>query len=466
VLLQSFGSEHSGYFAVDVTNPVPDPSDPDDLTKGGPRLLWQLTRDSAGNNLFGRGGATPAITTLFFDPSGGNSPREIPVAILPGGPGGTQITSGSGCPSTPRNFGSSNIPSAFAPRTKVHCYDFSGTSEIGARSLTIVRLDTGEIIRTFRQSATEVNSVLAQRVTEVEIDSPITGQPMPFPPQVGTVADRIFVGDADGRLWKVDVSAKKPADWTMKLFFDLYPETLSNTFSSGQPLELPPALSVDENGNVTLNVATGSQERLGVGTTKNYVFALMDKATGPEVGWYQLLPDPGERVLGPMVVFNSAVYFATYVPPAEGDSCGQGTSRVWGMHFIRREGYPLSTDLSKGGDRPPGVTSGDFSDVDRPYLDMQDILGNTEDEGVIAGISLAQQPSCFTELTDTAGDDVLGFRGQHTLSQVTAGKFQLIVHTGSKTGASTSGGAVNTAAIDLPQPPALSFSSAWATIDE
>ena len=36
----------------------------------------------------------------------------------------------------------------------------SGNAEIGARSLTIVRLDTGEIIRTFRQANTEVNATL------------------------------------------------------------------------------------------------------------------------------------------------------------------------------------------------------------------------------------------------------------------------------------------------------------------
>jgi len=463
VLVQGFGSEHSGYFALDVTNPVPDPNDADNALKGGPRLLWQLTRDNVGKNLFGRGGATPAITTLFFDPTGANTPREVAVAVLPGGPGGRQVPSGTGCPATDRDFASSNIPSGFSARTRVHCYDYNGDSELGARSLTIVRLDTGEIIRTFRQAASEVNSELALRVTTAEIDSPITGQPMPFPPQVGAVANRIFVGDNDGRLWKVDVSSPDPAAWTMKLFFDLYPSSLSFTFADGQPVELPPALSVDELGNMTMNVASGSQELLGVGDTTHHVFALRDTPAGPTVGWYQPLLT-GERVLGPMIVFNSAVYFATYAPPLVASACAQGSSKIWGMHFVEPES---PTNLALGGAVGPGAVSPEpFADPSTPYLTMQQILGTTETEGVIAGVSVTQQPSCFTETADSLGDDVLGFRGQHMLSQIHTGKVQLLVHTGTKSGASTSGGAINTAAIDLPPPPALSFSSAWATIDE
>jgi hypothetical protein len=136
------------------------------------------------------------------------------------------------------------------------------------------------------------------------------------------------------------------------------------------------------------------------------------------------------------------------------------------MHFIEPEDPSASPNLALGGAVVPGAgPADDFGNASTPYLTIQDILGPAETEGVIAGISLAQQPSCFTETDDTTGDDVLGFKGQHTLSQIQAGAFQILVHTGSK-GASATGGEINTKAIDLKQPPALSFSSAWATIDE
>ncbi len=464
VLAQSFGGEHSGYFAVDVTDPVPDAANPTDLTKGGPRLLWQLTHDKNGDPLFGRGGSTPTITTLFFDPSGGNAPREIPVAVLPGGPGGTRVTSGSGCPATPRTYTSSNIDAAFPPRGRVHCYDYgSGNNEIGARSLTIVRLDTGEIIRTFRQDQNEVLAELRSRVTEVDLDAPITGRPVAFPALVGTVADRVYVGDAEGRLWKVNLSARKPADWTMELFFDLYPANFGSAaghdFSEGQPLDLPPALSVNEFGNLTLNVASGSQGQLGPSpNTQNYVYALKDAGGATEVAWYQPL-DNGERVLGPMVVFNRALYFATFLPEAGTSTCKSGTSRVWGMNYIEPED---TANLDLG-----GSAVADFPNASTPYKDAQTILGGSNTDTVIYGVSLVQQPSCYTEIADSLGDDVLGFRGQHQISQLSSGGFQLVMHTGSGTSStSVSGAQTNSAVIDLAQPPALSYTSAWASIDE
>jgi type IV pilus assembly protein PilY1 len=457
VLVQSFGTARSGYFAVDVTDPVPDSSNPTDLTKGGPRLLWQLTNDAAGAKLFGRGGSTPLITTLFFDPAGGSAVREIPVAVLPGGPGGTKISSGTGCPETPRTFTASNIPATYKPRGKVSCYDFATASEYGARSLTIVRLDTGEIIRTFRQSKTEVASGLQPKVTEVGIDSPIVGRPMAFPAQIGTVAQALYVGDDSGRLWKVDVRAKKPEDWTMRLFADLYPEVIpgdtGHTFDAGEPIDLPVAMSINDVGKPTLNVATGSQELLGAAPAgvRNYVYSFTDEGNATTVNWSKKLTD-GTRVLGPMIIFDRNLYFATYTPPS-GNAC-QGTGAVDAIDYVE----PLDKDRRwLGGKLVTGYPKS-----------FADITGNsTVTTGVISGISLQQQPSCFSNSLDNFGDDVLGFKGQEVISQVTSGKFEIVVHTGNRASAtSQAGAALNTARIELPTPRALSFISGWASIDE
>ena len=91
-----------------------------------------------------------------------------------------------------------------APRPQVSDYG----AACGARSLTIVRLDSGEIVRTFRQSLADAPSSVADagKVIVAPLDSPITGQPTAYPGQLGAVADRLFVGDADGALWRVDVS--------------------------------------------------------------------------------------------------------------------------------------------------------------------------------------------------------------------------------------------------------------------
>ena len=90
-LVAGYGSQNQGYYAVDVTNPNPagmvnganPPADPPPV---GPVFRWQLTKMPTSNmQLFGAHSANPAITTLYMDPHDSLGPREIGVAILPGG---------------------------------------------------------------------------------------------------------------------------------------------------------------------------------------------------------------------------------------------------------------------------------------------------------------------------------------------------------------------------------------------
>jgi len=464
ILVQSFGKLRPGYFAVDVTNPVPDSSSPDDVTKGGPRMLWQLTGDKTDKNLFGAGGGTPTITTLFFDPLGGSDVREIPVAILPGGPGGTVDNSiVGGCPAGGRTYTDVTLDSSFPPRSKVRCYTY-GPTELGARSLTIVRLDTGEIIRTFRQSKTEVATELQPRVTEVPIDSPIVGQPSAFPGFTGEVADRIFVGDLDGRLWRLNVASSKPADWTMKLFMDLYPSSFpaatGRAYSDGQAITAAPVVSVDNDNNLVLNVSTGDQDNLGAATPLyNYVYSLTEKANAAHTGfatkvnWYYEFTG-GERVVGPMVLFNSQLYFGSYLAGSASDVCAMGTSKIWGMNYVTPEN---ASTISLGGktvfiNTPPNTP---------PQL----VKSFTST--IAFGPQVMQQPSCATEVDTLLGDGLVGFGHQVSLSNIQTGGFQLVFQTGSNTtGSKVQGASVGVQTIDLPPPPALSTVSAWASIVE
>lgn len=454
VLVQGFGYQHSGYFALDVTNPVLDTSSPDDPTKGGPRMLWQLTRDKDGKNLFGLGGATPLITTLFFDATGNNTPKEVPVAVLPGGPGGTQVTTGPGCPTGGRDFSSLPLDTDYPPRSLVHCYSFPN-DEAGARSLTIVRLDTGEIIRTFRLALSDVSTDLQPRTTLAALDAPVTGQPVAFPGGVGDVADRIFVGDADGRMFKVDVSSSDPSKWTMNLFADLFPATMKGkpgfSFDQGQPIMLPPAVSVDDNGNVVLDVASGDQQVLGSASITNALFSLTEKATvsssttttATQVNWFLDFTD-GERVVGPMVLFNNFVYYATYHPAdAANADCSNGLSTVYQSSYLASK---TTNDSSSG-----------------PLVNTQ----LAQFAAVTAGVAGVQDPDCSVPTDNATGDPILGYGHQITLSQINTGQFKLVYHTGNlKQSSDTSGAAVGVGETALTPPPTLSTIESWASIVE
>jgi type IV pilus assembly protein PilY1 len=449
VLVQAFGGTRGGYFAVDVTNPTP--VDGDDTT--GPQFLWQITTDSEGNPLFGAGGGTPLITTVFVDGV------EVAVAVLPGGSGGGRVDGGS-----IDRADWDGIDEDYPARATVAEYENED-----ARSLTVVRLDSGEILRTFRHDATALPTAEqnANVITEVDIDSPITGQPVAFPAEVGAVADRLFVGDQNGGLWTVDVSSEDPEQWVMRLFFDGFPNNGDDLLfgaTDGQPIATRPIISVDGENHLVVLFSTGDQESLASSTAVNQVFSLTED-TDPDtdafvskVNWFKSF-DEGERVTGNMVLFSSQLYFSTFKPPEQDDVCGDGTSLVWGMHFLERE---TADDPSDGG-------VGQWQDETDPtvftqYINPADDV--TGDETTVFGVTLAQQPSCSVESLEPS-DAYLGYGTHTSISQFTPGKFQLIMHTGSGSGQGASASAAdNVVTKDLATPTSITTFDSWAAIVE
>jgi type IV pilus assembly protein PilY1 len=472
ILIQSFGPMRGGYFALDVTDPeITSTTD----AAVGPRFLWQLTTDAEGKPLFGPHGSTPLITTLYFTPPGATTAREVAVAVLPGGRAAVGSSgTGAGCPQTPNlALDALEFSDSVKPRKAVRCY--SG-DDLKARSLTIVRLDTGEIVRTFRLSKSEVeNADLRSRVTEVKIDSPISGQPVAFPAEVGAVADRVYVGDQDGRLWRVDLAKTDPADWKMELFFDAFPERIGGTtlhdFDDGQPIVAPPAVSVDQNGDITLNIATGDQETLGTapGVT-NYVWSVTEELNKDDrtsisrrVNWYKPFLN-GERVVGSLTLFNSQVFFTTYTPAA-GDApvCKNGDTRVWGMDYLRPKGFGTAgVVINDGGD--PRLRTATVTD---PVQYLTAAAATGDPNAVVFGLSVAQQPTC-SDSTQSETNSFLGYGGaQRAVRNVNPGRFELVMHKGG-TNALAGDGSVspNVATLPLPSPPTASRIDSWAALVE
>ncbi|MDX2056142.1 MAG: PilC/PilY family type IV pilus protein [Polyangiaceae bacterium] len=454
VLVQSFGpgATVSGYFALDITEPTIS-------NTTGPKFLWQLTLAGDGSKLFGPSAAKPLITTVFFDDSGDGKAEEVPVAVLPGGDADAASSGTCARAATP-----TNIDTNFPARTTVRCYP----SPQPGRSLTIVRLDNGKIIRTFRREVTDRPATLpAGRVITADLDAPIVGEPVAFPSTPGASADRIFVGDKEGGLWKVDLTSPNPSNWTMKLFFDAFPGgTLAHTASDGQPLSTPPVLSVDDVGNVTVHFSTGDQEVFTYTSgVKNYLWSLTDKlnsagtAFESKVNWYQTFNN-GERVTGPLSLFNRNLYFSSFLPDdGSGGECSLGKAYVWGMNYVVPD--PVNAAGSGGKDAlqvakgPPAVIA--------DKLDVSTSLTNSTRTSIF-GVGVAQEPTCFDEATSSS-ESFLGFGSHTSATNVQTGKFQLIVQTGAG-GTKIDGGNTNAQVIDLPTPALRSVIDSWAAIVE
>jgi len=472
ILVQGFGGTFPGYFALDVTNP--DPTMTINGEAGGPKFLWQLTTDSAGNPLFGSGGANPIITTVLVDEDGTGA-REVPVAVLPGGSGGAG-SAGTGTPGCARATATGDLAKfgSYPPRPRVPCY----TTNLGARSLTIVRLDTGKILRTFRRSKTELATSIQARVTESPLDSPITGEPVAFPSDAGAVADRVYVGDQDGTMWKVNLNNKSADQWTMSLFWDAYPAVSINTqppagWNDGQPIATAPVISVDTSNNVTIAFSTGDQSALGSAPGMlNYVWSLRDLPDANQVYFADLFWTEqllgGERVTGPMSLFNSYLYFSTVTPPAANAACtSTNGARVWGMHYIVPRDGPGTPAVpavrTVGGLAAPFLAT--YGTTAQFVTDTALLGTSAQNQAVIFGVAVAEVPTCYQ--IDSVPDSYLGSASQ--LSHINPGKTQLLIQTGSatlgtggKADVSTSG----SSAINLTVAATPAHIDSWASIVE
>ena len=494
MLVAGYGAYQQGYYAVDVTNPDPTGATnggvPADPPQSGPVFRWQLTKMPPTNfPLFGAQSATPAITTLFMDPGDGLGARDIGVAILPGGQDGgptSSSTSGSSCARAIKATDSAPA-TGYAARTAVRCWGVGAgssppksTDPVVGRSVTVVRVDTGEVLRTFMRlvdarSASNDTLVATHRVLDTPLDSPMTGTPLVFPTDTGADATKFFVGDADGTIWKFDVSSPNPSHWKGELFLDLYntqvDPTTTTSWADGQPFQVMPIVSLDPAGELVINAATGSLQTFDT-TGIELVYSITEKVQGSpaklraSVNWW-LGPvglngatvgfQAGERVSGPMTVFNGALYFSTYAAAsAAAASCSSGVASLWGRDYVRPDS---TSDLSQGGLRilqppPPAAPT------TPPPISVQPVITAG---AVIPGVSIMATPACAG--LGTAGSDQYVAGASHQTPQNFApGGFSLFTQIGAK---GTSGAAATQQfQTSVPTPVAPTAIDSWAAVLE
>jgi type IV pilus assembly protein PilY1 len=461
VLLAGGGVGGGFYYALDITDP------------SAPRFLWQLatSEGAAPVPLFGKATPTPAIATVALRENGNT--KEVAVAILPGGSAPQKAGT---CPRKASFFPHLKPKGSFAPRASVRCWGEPGSpaGEVGpARSLTIARLDTGEVIMNFRGAAGDGPAGLGARSKIVDFDSPLSGIPVPYPAQVGSVADRIYIGDSDGTLWRVNLTSLNPQDWSVELAWDAY-SFAGDAAATAEPIQTPPVVSTDAVGNPVILFSTGDQDLFTTNSVKTRVWSITERAVGSDFlrteNWVIPFED-GKRVTGAISLFDSVAYFATYSPPVgAGAACSYGHGSIWGVDYVKAwqddpaqdpalppyaaSPYPQAKYACKQGDAgcafPPGSTTAGYR------------YANDQPPGTtVFGVSVTQTPSCVETATFTDS-----FYGPYTaFSKTSQGDFQLVYQTG-KGGAATEGAKTNTVTESLPPPKQLVRIDSWASVIE
>lgn len=436
VLVMGFRAGAPGYFALDVTDPV------------NPEFLWQYVGEQPSGG-GGRGGArsitplgysygTPAIGQVLVDIGG--TLQERAIVLLPGGSGdidedARRTTGPVGCPA--RGIGEPPVTDGTTmARSRQRCWSNTG------RIITWVDLVTGEVIRTFDHRT---------------FNAPLTGGVALAPGDIGTIAERAFLTDADGVMWAIDFSARRPSDWTVRPFHDIFWDDVA---LSGQPAYAPPIISSDSEGRFVVIQSTGDIDRLD-STAANRVVSLTEEVSfgaggaasyTTSMNW-EIRLRVGEQVTGALELFEGTVYFASFESALDpSNMCALGQSRIWGIDYLNAGASPPSGYSDPTGAFPeprfestPGL--GVFDDHFRgPFVDQ-----------LVLGVGITQRPTCLSGADEF--DPYIGTR--YRVGDVGRGTFMLRAQVSGGSASPTSG-AIPTLEEQLPTPQSYTIVQGFA----
>ncbi|MBI5755633.1 MAG: hypothetical protein HZA12_01795 [Nitrospirae bacterium] len=271
-------------------------------------------------------------------------------------------------------------------------------------------------------------------------------------------ADRVYVGDAGGRIWRFDIGDNNTANWRVKIIFRSNPGADSSTgrkifyspdyiqeigydilyFGTGDREHprntdvVDRLYAVKDNGNITTpltesNLVDVTENLLQLSsTTQGEINTILTNlATGS--GWYiKLNQNSGEKVLSPASVFAKVAYFTTYSPAGEeegeeeeeesSNACqaNRGTARVYAVNYLTGEavfnfdptndtGYSTETNVRalgsegevlKRSDRFKSIGSGIPSGV----VIIIDEAGESALIGVGGGLEIPEVKSGYTTI--------------------------------------------------------------------
>ncbi len=419
VLLMGLRQGGSQYVALDVTDPR------------NPVFLWQWTHEDMGMT-YGRPGLTQALVDL------GSGPEERAVAILPGGMG--QRAPGD-CPLDAANRAPRSVGQTRDARLRVSCW--SGTA---GRSFHVVDVASGVAIRSW---------------TAADIQVPFTGAVSLFTGQTGSISTRAYVTNADGILWRLDMSSSNPADWTFRPLHDLY---WNDGPLAGHGSVEPPVVSIDIERRPVVILGTGDPENFET-PGRNLVVSLLERTTATpyvasaEINWEIPLREQ-EMVTGPLELFDGRVYFGTFASgTTPADACNFGSSRLWGVDFLATgttpAGYPAPASS-----RSPAFGWESAADAGRSIFSTHytDLGANQ----IVMGVGVTQRPTCVQG--STVADPYIGPR--FDVDQIGGGQFELVAQVSSDSVTSASAPAeVATIRRTLPAPISYTRTLGTASVD-
>ena len=479
VLITGMRGGGNAYIALDVTDPTV------------PKFLWQFTDPDMGLTY----GQAEIVQAYYQWPEG--QPATVrAVAILPGGkgdhdpntandPGCSGVTAPAlkvpGSPGT--SFTTLQDPDSVTNnpinhRPNVQCWTRKG------RALYFVDVETGQLIKKiFDNDGLLTNGTI--------FPSPLTGSPTAYQDAVSTVATEGFVMDADGVLWRIDLSDSDPhpADtdglvgWTVRPFHDLF---WDRSPTDDETSYERPILSLDDKRRLVIITGTGDTDNFDKPTVNNKVVSLTELTTsttpsGPgdyiaAINW-ELVPRTdtdfvtSELVTGQMSLFQGQLYLASFISIADPTQpCAYGRGRLWSLDYTKRDptiANPPSTAPNSAGINTYGPTRLAVVDSADNTVSSGATLFNVtkaaaEQNLLIQGLGTTQRPTCGQAATGDL-NNYYSPTGLTQIAQQDKPAIWIIAQASSNNSArKVAGSMLGSLNIKVERPQALSRVMSWA----
>lgn len=439
VLVGGLRAGGRAYYALDVTYPE------------NPRFLWELNPELE----------TRRVANLRSGRDRLASPNDIAIeqpliGLTYGEPGVGTVVLREGGATTPLTEKGVAILGGGAP------LDADDVEQ--GRAMYVVELATGRIIRRFLQ-ATYRDGVTTR------IKAPIVGSVALYSDFPGTFITRAFVGDAEGRLYRLDMRNPDPAQWSLEEFHNAF-DGLAD--SERRPIYLKPVTATGPNGEVVVLYGTGDVDNLELRDQKNRLFSLSEEieysaATGlvtgvrANINWMLEL-EGGEKLTGAPLVFDRTAYFSTFRPD-QTEVCSFGNARIYAVDYFGDN--PERIDDVIGQFVAEELTDNVNSGAQVTVTNNEDRFFDLGDDSVVFGLELAGSPSCLGDTPDALlnGDPNAATNGANAAGA--NDDLTLIAQTGvasANAGGNVPGSKINKLNFKLQRPPTAAFETAWTKV--